>query len=234
MAVPAYNERASLPGVLAGVRASLPQLDILVVDDGSCDGTADLLADLGVLSSRHLCNLGYGKAIQTALLFAHRHDYDYVLTIDADGQHPPEEVPALLEFFLASQVDLCIGSRFVVGQRYRGVPLGRRLGMYSFSLLSRLLTGRRFFDTTSGLKAIRGSVFPALVSGSFVDFHVEAIVYLDRLGFRVAEHPVAMRERQRGQSMYSPVSAIAYPLKTLLVATVALVQASLARRRLLE
>jgi hypothetical protein len=96
--------------------------------------------------------------------------------------------------------------------------------------LARLLTGRRFYDTTSGLKAMRRRVFEPLLRGQFVDFHAETIVYLARLGFRIAEHPVTMLERRQGRSMYSPVSAVAYPLKTLLLVVVALVQAAQARR----
>ena len=230
LAIPAYNEEASVAEVVAQVRRELPRLDMLVVDDGSRDRTPAILAELGVATARHLCNLGYGRAIQTALKYAERLDYDGLVTLDADGQHPPEQLGAMLEAFGGGGFDLLIGSRYAAARRYTGAPLGRRLGMRTFSLLLYLVTGQRVYDTTSGLKAMRRSVFEPLVRGQFLDFHAEALVYLMRLGYRVGEFPIAMRERQHGQSMYGLLGALEYPLKTLLMLVLGLSQAALARR----
>lgn len=230
VAIPARNEEKSIGGVLEGLGRELPGLDVLVVDDGSSDGTRQVAEGLGATVAHHPCNLGYGRAIQTAIKYARVEGYDHLVTVDADGQHPPEAARSLLERFLAEDLDLCIGSRFVAAGGYRDVELGRRAGMLVFSWLSGLVVGQRFYDTTSGLKVMRASVFEAFSHGHFVDFHVEAIVYLTQLGFRVGEHPVVMRERQHGRSMYSLLTGATYPMKTMLMVLVALLQAQLARR----
>lgn len=232
VSIPAYNEAATVADVVADVRRALPGHDLLVVDDGSRDRTAAILAGLGVRTARHPCNLGYGRAIQTALTFAFREGYDVLVTLDADGQHDPSQVQGLLGALETNPWDLCVGSRYVASGRYAGAPLDRRAGMQAFSALVRLLTGARIYDTTSGLKAFRRRVFEPLTRWHFVDFHAEALVYLLRLGFRVGEHPITVRERRAGRSMYSPLSWAKYPSKTLLMALVALWQAELTRREL--
>jgi len=231
IAVPAHNEAATLPSVIASLREELPGIDLLVIDDWSRDDTPNLLRGLEVRSARHPCNLGYGRAIQTALRFAAEGEYDYVVTVDGDGQHPARQAKALLQHFLAGEMDMCIGSRFAAKGAYSGIPLSRRLGMLTFSGLARLVTGQRFYDTTSGLKVMRKTVFESLTRWNLVDFHAEAIVYLTRLGFKVSEYAVTMDARRHGASMYSFVDLFAYPLKTLLMVVIASVQASLARAR---
>jgi glycosyltransferase involved in cell wall biosynthesis len=229
IAVPAYNEAATLPSVIASLRAELPGIDLLVIDDGSRDETPNLLRGLDVRSARHPCNLGYGRAIQTALRVAEEGDYDYVITVDGDGQHPAPQAKALLQHFLVGEMDMCIGSRFVSNRAYSGIPLSRKLGMLTFSWLARVVTGQRFYDTTSGLKVMRKTIFAPLTRSNLVDFHAEAIVYLTRLGFIVSECGVTMGARRHGTSMYSFVDLFAYPLKTFLMVVIASVQASLAR-----
>jgi glycosyltransferase involved in cell wall biosynthesis len=229
VAIPAYNEEATIADVVAKSRAHLPGLDLLVVDDGSVDGTSDVLRGLGVTTARHCCNLGYGRAIQTALKFALRHGYDALITLDADGQHDPAPIGRMYEAAMRDGWDVLIGSRYVKPRTYAGSPLGRRLGMKLFSVLVHLVARQRIYDTTSGLKVIRRTVFEPLVRWHFVDFHAEAIVYLMRLGYRVGEHPITAAERRHGESMYSALSHITYPLKTSLMILLGLVEAELTR-----
>jgi hypothetical protein len=231
IAVPAFNEEATIADVIGRIRSALPDHDLLVVDDGSQDATRRIVAEQGVRMVRHLCNLGYGRAIQTALLYALRHQYDVLVTVDADGQHRPEQIRGLLEALTENGWDMCVGSRYVHGRHYRGAPLGRRAGMQTFSLLVGAMTGQRVWDTTSGLRAIARSAFTPLARGQFVDFHAEAIVYLLRLGFRIGEHPITVAERQHGQSMYSFGSAFKYPLKTLLLVVIGFGHTLLLRQR---
>src|SRR5207248_3168634 len=99
-------------------------------------------------------NLGYGRAIQTAIKYALRAEYDILITLDADGQHYPEQVRAMYAAFLESDRDYLIGSRYVTSKKYSDAPLARRIGMQVFSRLTRLVTGTRIYDTTSGLKVI--------------------------------------------------------------------------------
>ncbi len=229
VAIPAFNEAATIAEVVTRVRRSLPGFDLVVVNDGSSDRTQEILEGLGVNTAHHLCNLGYGRAIQTAIKYAAHHRYDALITLDADGQHAPEQVLALFHEFQASGNDLVVGSRFVQGRDYGGAPFDRRLGMLIFSWLTWMLAGKRVYDTTSGLKAIRGSVFEPLARWHFVDFHAEAIVYLSRLGFKVEEFPITVEERRAGVSMYSPFKALVYPLKTSLMVLLAVAHARYSR-----
>ena len=231
VAIPAYNEAATIRNVVERVRLNLPDCDLVVVNDGSTDATADALAGSGATVVAHLCNLGYGRAIQTAVLYAERAHYDRLVTLDADGQHDPAQVRLLLTEFDRGKWDLLIGSRYVVTQSYAGVPMGRRLGMQLFSSLVGMMTGRRVYDTTSGLKIIGRQTFAALRNWQFIDFHAEALVYLMRLGFRVGESPITVDERRHGTTMYSVLSHIKYPLKTALMVVLGVVEASLTRRR---
>lgn len=215
--------------VVSRVRAAAPEFDLLVVNDGSQDDTGRILKELRVVTATHLCNLGYGRAIQTAVKYALGYDYDVLITLDADGQHYPEHIRGLFEAYIEGNWDMLIGSRHLNKNGYSGIPLGRRIGMRLFSILVRSTTGKRIHDTSSGLKVIGRSVFEPLTYWHFVDFHAEAIVYLLRLGYRVGEYPISVARRLKGKSMYSTLSLFKYPLKTMLMVFLGIVQASLTR-----
>jgi glycosyltransferase involved in cell wall biosynthesis len=201
------------------------------VTDGSKDETGRIVARLGEKQLRLLCNLGYGRALQAGIKYALVQGYDLVVFFDGDGQHNPEDVPSLVSALLEGGADMVIGSRFGKRRPYTG-PLGRRIGQFLFSQFTYLLLGRRIYDTTSGLKALRASACETLVRGTLMDFHTEALVRLSLLGFAIAELPVSMQEREHGQSMHSLSSAVEYPIKTFLLTLVAAVDALLQRRTL--
>src|SRR5206468_2050004 len=208
VAIPAYNEAATIRNVVERVRQNLPDSDLVVVNDGSRDSTPAILDGTDAIVIAHLCNLGYGRAIQTAVLYAERAGYDRLVTLDADGQHDPAQVAALLTEFDTGRWDLLIGSRYVVSRRYAGVPFGRRMGVHLFSSMVGLMTGRRIYDTTSGLKVIGRQTFTPLTNWQFIDFHAEALVYLMQLGYRIGEFPITVAERRHGTTMYSTLSHI--------------------------
>jgi len=230
IAIPAYNEESTLGEIIGRVRACVPEFDLLVVNDGSQDNTSQILKELNVVTATHVCNLGYGRAIQTAVKYAIGCNYDALITLDADGQHYPEEIRTLFEEFVDSRWDMLIGSRYVNKRSYTGVSLGRRMGMQLFSIVTKSTTGKRIYDTTSGLKVVRRNVFEPLTYWHFVDFHAEAIVYLLRLGYQVGEYPISIARRMEGTSMYNALSHFKYPLKTLLMVLLGIVEASLTRR----
>lgn len=231
IAVPAYNEAGTIAAVVERVQSSLPGYDLLVVNDGSRDATGLILKELGVTVATHMCNLGYGRAIQTAIMYALNCKYDALVTLDADGQHQPEQVEGLLREFENGDCDLLIGSRYIAGGGYGAAPFGRRVGMQLFSLIVKLVVGQRVYDTSSGLKVMRRTVFDPLTHWHFVDFHAEAIVYLMRLGYRIGEYPVTVAERTQGRSMYTFVNHFKYPLKTSMLVLLGIIQARLTRRR---
>lgn len=229
--IPAYNEAGTIEQVVRRVRTSLPNFDLLVVNDGSRDATGRILKQLDVVTATHLCNLGYGRAIQTGIKYAISCEYDVLISVDADGQHHPEQVLAMYAAGTNAGWDLVIGSRYVERHDYSDSPVGRRIGMRLFSTLVWAMTRQRIYDTTSGLKMIRRSAFDPLTHWHFIDFHAEAIVYLLRLGYRVGEFPVTVTERTQGVSMYSLLSHITYPLSTSLLMLLGVIQAAITRRR---
>ena len=231
VAIPAYNEQATIADVVRRVRSSLPEFDLLVINDGSADSTAEILRSLGVVVATHLCNLGYGRAIQTAIKYAHQLNYDVLITLDADGQHHPEQVYRLYRESREASWDLLIGSRYIETRDYSREPIGRRMGMQLFSVVAKLLTGRAIYDTTSGLKVMRRSIFAPLARWHFLDCHAEAIVYLLSLGYRVGESPISVAERTAGHSMYSFASLFQYPVNTGIMAAIAAVEGKLLQRR---
>jgi glycosyltransferase involved in cell wall biosynthesis len=227
--IPAYNEEKTIAAVLESLRQVAPEFDRVVVNDGSKDATGEIVESLGEKQLRLPCNLGYGRALQTGLKYSILRGYDVVVSIDADGQHNPEDVPRLVGMLHKSRADMVIGSRFCHDRPYKS-SFGRRVGQLLFSHLTRVLVGHRVYDTTSGFKALRATACEAIVSGTFLDFHIETIVRLSLSGFRIVETPIAVEERILGRSMHSFASVFHYPLQTVLLTVVAVVDSLIARR----
>ena len=227
--IPAYNEEKTIARVIEAVHRFAPEYDLVIVNDRSRDATGEIVDELGEKQLRLPCNLGYGHALQTGLKYGLLRGYDVLVSLDADGQHRPEDIQPLVQTLLARKADMVIGSRYCDGRPYTG-PAGRRLGQILFSHLTRLLTGRRIYDTTSGFKAMQAAVCAMLVGAVFMDFHTEAIVRLSLDGFNIIEQPITMHERLHGRSMHSYISIVAYPLQTLLLTVVATLDALLLRR----
>jgi glycosyltransferase involved in cell wall biosynthesis len=231
VAIPAYNEAPTIEAVVRQVRADAGEFDLLVINDGSRDETGEVLERLGVPTATHLANLGYGRAIQTAIMYAERMGYTALITFDADGQHRASDLRRLYDAFATGGYDLLIGSRFNERRTYSTEPLVRRLGMQLFSALIALFTGQRVHDTSSGLKVIGRGVFPVLRGRPFVDFHAEVLVYLIQSGYRVGESAIVVEPRRHGESMYSPLSAMKYPLKVSFLILIGALEGRLARGR---
>jgi glycosyltransferase involved in cell wall biosynthesis len=214
--IPAFNEERSLAGVLEAIRRAGCAEPVVVVDDGSSDGTATAAAAGGAEVIRHARNLGYARALQTGMRFAVAHNFDYVVFVDGDGQHDPAEIGTLRACALADGGwDIVIGSRFVEEGRFRA-PLPRKLGMQLFSWLTQLASGRRIYDTTSGFKLIGRRALAPLLRHSFGDFHADLIIFSLLAGLRVREVPVHVSERRSGSSMYQLPGSATYLVKTLL------------------
>lgn len=231
IAIPAYDEAPTIEAVVSGVRSAIPEFDLLIVNDGSRDGTEAILQRMGQPTATHLCNLGYGRAVQTAIKYADRRGYDALITLDADGQHRPDDVRNVYRQYASGDYDLLIGSRFVTSRRYDSEPPVRRAGMRLFSALIALLSGRRVYDTSSGMKVINRRVFEVLASRPFVDFHAEAIVYLLESGYQVGESPITVDQRTHGTSMYTALSAIKYPVKVVFLIFLGVIDARFLQRR---
>jgi glycosyltransferase involved in cell wall biosynthesis len=222
--IPAHNEEESLPATLAEVRAKAPDVDLLIVDDGSRDATSRVAREAGVAVVRHAVNLGVGGALQTGFRWAVEHGYDIGVQLDADGQHDPAYLATILEPVVAGRCDVCIGSRFVAATGYKA-PWNRRLGMVLFSGVVRMALGRTIADTTSGFRAYNRAVMQVCQHDFPKDFpDAPLLISLARHGFRLDEVPVVMRERQAGQSFYTLGKQLYYPYKNLLASLMALIR----------
>ena len=212
--IPAYNERETIADVIADLREHAPDYDILVVDDGSLDDTANIVRrQPGVALIQLPYNLGIGNTMQTGYRYALWEGYDIAVQCDADGQHPAHQVGRIVQGVTDGTADLVIGSRYVVDTDY--VPsLSRRVGK---SLLSRLVNsaiGGGITDTTSGFRAMNRAVLSVFAQYYPDDYpEAEALVFVYRHGLRAAEVPVDMRPRQGGQTSISPRKAAYYIVK---------------------
>jgi len=222
--VPAHDEEESLPGTLAEVQQRAPWADVLVVDDGSHDRTREVARGLGVPVLRHAVNLGVGAALQTGFRYAVERGYAIGVQLDADGQHDPADLEALVAPVRSGACEVSIGSRYVERSDYRA-PLGRRLGMMLFSGVVRVALGRRITDTTSGYRAYARAVMDVCRHDFPKDFpDAPLLIALARRGFRIEEVPVRMRHREAGQSFYTLGKRMYYPYKNLLASLMALLR----------
>ena len=197
--IPAFNEEASLGGVLAEI-AEIDGLVPVVVDDGSSDGTAEVARNAGVACVQLPFNLGVGGAVRTGLRWALDHDADTVVIVDADGQHDPADVAALLAAIDAG-AGLAIGSRFAAEAGDYAIGGTRRRAMRILNRLVRTTTGFAATDATSGFRAMNRPVLEHLAREYPVEYladTVEVIILVRRIGHEVGEVPVSMRERSGG------------------------------------
>ena len=222
--VPAYNEAGSISSVIAEIRSADPELEIVVVDDGSTDGTAELARAAGARVLQLPYNLGIGAAVQTGLRYACEEGYDVAVQIDGDGQHDARELAQLLEPVVSGRADIAVGTRFAGARSYRA-SLGRRIGIALFAGAVSLIVRQRVTDTTSGFRAMnrRGICLFALDYPH--DYpEVEATVLVFRHRLRMVEVPVAMRQREIGRSSITPFRSLYYMSKVSLALFVGLLR----------
>ncbi|MGC8839019.1 MAG: glycosyltransferase family 2 protein [Anaerolineae bacterium] len=215
--MPAYNEAANIEGVIDEVRRAVGPVDLVVVDDASRDDTAARARARGAVVLRHPCNLGYGGAVQTGFRYAVERGYDFAVLMDADGQHDPRDIPALLAAVQSGQADVAVGSRYLGRMEYRAGWL-RQAGTWVFRRVASWAMRKRVTDPTSGFQALNARALRFLAWDNYpTDFpDTDVLVHLHLSGFRVQEVPVTMRERRAGVSMHSAWKAVYYVAKMFL------------------
>jgi glycosyltransferase involved in cell wall biosynthesis len=230
--IPAWNEEANLPAVIDDLRANLADTDVLVVDDGSTDRTADVAREHGAAVHSLGSNRGLRVGIAAGYRWALDHGYAYCGRVDADGQHPAHELARLLALVRAGECDVAVGSRFVSGDgyapyRYRLSP-ARRFGTAVLRRAMKLALGRPFGDATSGLYAVNAKALP-LLAETFASGapEVEALIRVADAGLRLEEVPVTMEARASGESKLRGSKAV----KLVLTVAGTLLAAQLLRRR---
>src|SRR5688572_1269869 len=211
--IPAYNEAAVIGDVIRQIRqVELPiRHQILVIDDGSSDGTADVARAAGARTISLLRNLGYGYALRTGYQVAIDEGIEIVIELDGDGQHAPESMRELLVPVWEDRADLVIGSRALAPTPY-AMPLLRRLGQRFFKGVLFMMSGLRIGDPTSGFQVIGPRALDLFnregFPGDYPD--TDVLLYLDLFGLRIVEAPAIFRVNDRGKSMHKSLLRNAY------------------------
>lgn len=193
-------------------------VDLLVVDDGSFDNTLAVCKKEDRVKIVSIpFNHGVGNALKTGFRFAIEFGYDFVITLDADGQHNPDDLPKFIENLIAGSCDIVIGSRFLNGNKYEGSFL-RIAGNKFFARIVSLLIREKLTDVTSGYRGMNRSALSFSIDDSFNFDYPDAdfLLTLHRAGFRFSEIPVTMEKRIGGQSQHKGLGPVYYVLKMFL------------------
>jgi glycosyltransferase involved in cell wall biosynthesis len=222
--VPAYNEASSIAGVVAELRATQPEFEIVVIDDGSADETAAVARRAGAEVVQLPFNLGIGGAVQTGIEWARRRGCELAVQVDGDGQHDPREIDKLLEPIVAGNADVAVGTRFA-GQGLYRPSVARRIGIGVFAGLVSMIVRQRVTDTTSGFRAMNERAIELFADEYPYDYpEVEATVLIFRHRLRLVEVPVTMRPRDAGRSSITVFRSLYYMGKVSLALFVGLLR----------
>lgn len=223
--VPAYNEAEAIARTVTEIRDRAPDFDVLVIDDGSTDATAEQAGYAGAIVVRLPVNQGIGGAMQTGYLYACQNDYDVAVQLDGDGQHDARYLDALLERLASSaSVDMVVGSRFLDDDEtsFRS-SAARRAGIRIFARMLSWITGQRVTDPTSGMRMTNRRAIHLFADDYPHDYpEVEAILLMHAHRLSSCEVPVRMRPRTTGESAISFWWSAYYMLKVLLAIAVGL------------
>ena len=213
--IPALDEERCLGGVLARLAAVDVECDVVLVDDGSTDQTVRIALAGGATVLRHPFNLGHGAALQTGFQHAARHGYTRVVTMDADGQHDPRSIPALLRALEARGADIVLGSRFLDDPFPYPMSWVRRRAIAFFRWVIRLMTGLRVTDPTTGFQALSPRAYRFHCQEHFPPDYPDAdvIVRAARSGLRIEEVAVRMYAPQPGRTMHRGFKKLDYVFK---------------------
>jgi len=230
--IPAWNEEQNIPAVLDDLHREIPEADVLVVDDGSTDGTAAVARAGGAEVLSLGANRGLRVGVAAGYRWAHEHEYAFCGRVDADGQHPGHELARLLALVRDDVCDVAVGSRFVSGDGYapyRYLPSpARRFGTAVLRRALAPVLGQPFGDATSGLYAVNAKALPLLAQEFTTGApEVEALIRISNAGLRLEEVPVDMAERASGVSKLRGGKAV----KLVLTVAAVLLTGFVARRR---
>lgn len=205
--IPAYNERETVGSIVDDAREHVDE--VVVVDDDSTDGTADIAREHGATVIEHAFNTGVGGAVRTGYRYAIKEDYDFVVQIDADGQHDTDAVPRLLSE--ATDADMVIGSRYL-NESYREYSVIRNVGITSFTAVVNVLGDVDVTDVTSGFRVYRVSALETILHRSDKHWAVEQTLEAATRDLRIREVSVEMPTREVGTSQFSVETLAIYPL----------------------
>lgn len=207
--IPAYNEEESLKATIDSVQKETPDVDFLIVNDGSSDGTERVCRENHYPFLDLATNLGLAGAFQAGLKYAYRHNYDCAIQFDADGQHLPEYIAELRD--AVKIYDIAIGSRFIDQKKPNSLRMfGSNLIQWSI----KVTTGKNITDPTSGMRAFNKRMIAYMANGLNYGPEPDTVSYLiKRAGAKVVEVPVEMQERVAGESYLKPWSSAMYMMR---------------------
>ncbi len=202
--IPAFNESLKIGDIIEKVKKSLAEADILIVDDGSSDRTAEVASKHGVKAVSLPFNLGYGAALETGYKYGFKEGYEYVVQMDADGQHEPRCINDLLAGLKNGEADIVIGSRYLKDCGYK-TTFARYIGTFIFSKIATLFSGQKITDPTSGFQALNRKVLEFFIKGFYPSDYPDAdvLILLNKSGFRISEIPVIMYSSDSKKSMHA-------------------------------
>lgn len=205
--IPTYNERDNIQKITREVLSVSEHTEVLVIDDNSPDGTGAVVDEMAKASHRvHVMHrpgkMGLGSAYIAGFRYAMSNGYDYVFEMDADFSHDPKEIPNFLD--AAVKYDVVVGSRYVGGVRILNWPIKRLMLSYGASMYTRMITGLKLIDCTSGFKCFRREVLESLnldrIHSDGYSFQIEMSFLCQQKGFRLTEIPIVFTERKEGTS----------------------------------
>lgn len=223
--IPAFNEAKNIGIVLDEIGEELPDIPVLVINDGSSDATAHVAKEHGAKVISLPYNSGYGVALQTGFLYAVQNRYSVVVQMDGDRQHDSKSIKSLLKEIQSENVDVIIGSRFLGACQYKA-SFARQIGIFIFGKLASWLIGKKITDPTSGFQAVKGGAIKFMASDFYPPDYPDAdfIILLHRFGYKIREIPVNMRANMDNKSMHRGHKTIYYIFKMFLSIMVTLLR----------
>lgn len=208
--IPAYNEEENIVSTIEDLKTHVPEIDYLIVNDGSKDGTARVCEERGYRFVSLPANLGLAGAFQTGMRYAYRKGYDYAIQFDADGQHSAAYIASMVEEAETSGSSIVIGSRFCSQKK----PFSARMmGSALITAMIRITTGKKIQDPTSGMRLFDSAMIPLFAEESDFGPEPDTVSLLMRWGVKVSEVQVEMRDRIAGESYLNFTKSVSYMMR---------------------
>lgn len=219
--IPAFNEAGCIVNTVNDIIENAPEFDYVVINDCSRDDTYKLCVEHGFNVVNLPINSGIGAAVQTGYLYAKRYGYKYAIQVDGDGQHDAAFLGTMARYMEEHETGMLIGSRYIEKQGFQSSGL-RRFGIKYFTVLIKLLTGKKITDPTSGMRMVGRDIIEYFAEEYPKDYpEPETAVTIVKKGWKVEEIPVVMKERQAGTSSISPKRSVYYMIKVSLACVMA-------------
>lgn len=223
--IPAYNEAGCIVNTVNDIIENASEFDYVVINDCSRDDTYKLCLENGFNVVNLPINSGIGAAVQTGYLYAKRYGYEYAIQVDGDGQHDAAFLGTMARYMEEHGTGMLIGSRYIEKQGFQSSGL-RRFGIKYFTVLIKILTGKKITDPTSGMRMVGRDIIEYFAEEYPKDYpEPETAVTIVKKGWTVDEIPVVMKERQAGTSSISPKRSVYYMIKVSLACIMAAMSA---------